>query len=340
MSKLTFGIVDQSPIREGGTVKQALEETIMLAQSAEKFGYHRYWVAEHHNSGGYAGTAPEIIIGQIASKTSHIMVGSGGVMLSHYSALKVAETFGILQSFFPERIELGIGRAPGSDQDTARALSYPKAIMNIQEFPQQVSDLIGFLSGTLPDEHIFSHIKSQAGGPPPSIPGIWLLGSSDYSARLAAMLGLPFSFADFFGSTAGHGPLVADLYRKSFKPSGYLQEPKFNVALQVVCADTQEKADFVASSRNISRINSLRGIRGPMISPEDASSIKLGPFELEHLEHVNRRSIQGDPSTVKQQIIEAARTYQTNDVSIVTNCYYFEDRVRSFELVAKIFGLH
>ena len=340
MNKLTFGIVDQSPIREGGTVKQALEETIMLAQSAEKFGYHRYWVAEHHNSGGYAGTAPEIIIGQIASKTSHIMVGSGGVMLSHYSALKVAETFGILHSFFPERIELGIGRAPGSDQDTARALSYPKAIMNIQEFPQQVSDLIGFLSGTLPDEHIFSHIKSQAGGPPPSMPGIWLLGSSDYSARLAAMLGLPFSFADFFGSTAGHGPLVADLYRKSFKPSGYLQEPKFNVALQVVCADTQEKADFVASSRNISRVNSLRGIRGPMISPEDASSIKLGPFELEHLEHVNRRSIQGDPSTVKQQIIEAARTYQTNDVSIVTNCYYFEDRVRSFELVAKIFGLH
>ena len=340
MSKLTFGIVDQSPIREGGTVKQALEETIMLAQSAEKFGYHRYWVAEHHNSGGYAGTAPEIIIGQIASKTSHIMVGSGGVMLSHYSAMKVAETFGILQAFFPERIELGIGRAPGSDQDTARALSYPKAMMNIQEFPQQVSDLIGFLSGTLPDEHIFSHIKSQAGDPPASIPGIWLLGSSDYSARLAAMLGLPFSFADFFGSTAGHGPLVADLYRQSFKPSAYLQEPKFNVALQVVCADTVEKADFVASSRNISRINSLRGIRGPMISPEDASSIKLGAFELEHLEHVNRRSIQGDPSTVKQQIIEAARTYQTNDVSIVTNCYYFEDRVRSFELVAKIFGLY
>lgn len=340
MSKLTFGIVDQSPIREGGTVKQALEETIMLAQSAEKFGYHRYWVAEHHNSGGYAGTAPEIIIGQIASKTSHIMVGSGGVMLSHYSAMKVAETFGILQAFFPERIELGIGRAPGSDQDTARALSYPKAMMNIQEFPQQVSDLIGFLSGTLPDEHIFSHIKSQAGDPPASIPGIWLLGSSDYSARLAAMLGLPFSFADFFGSTAGHGPLVADLYRQSFKPSAYLQEPKFNVALQVVCADTVEKADFVASSRNISRINSLRGIRGPMISPEDASSIKLGAFELEHLEHVNRRSIQGDPNTVKQQIIEAARTYQTNDVSIVTNCYYFEDRVRSFELVAKIFGLY
>ncbi len=335
-----LSVLDLSPIVEGGDVSLALANTLDLARHTEKLGYHRYWVAEHHNSGGYAGTAPEIIIGQIASKTSHIMVGSGGVMLSHYSAMKVAETFGILQAFFPERIELGIGRAPGSDQDTARALSYPKAMMNIQEFPQQVSDLIGFLSGTLPDEHIFSHIKSQAGGPPASIPGIWLLGSSDYSARLAAMLGLPFSFADFFGSTAGHGPLVADLYRQSFKPSAYLQEPKFNVALQVVCADTVEKADFVASSRNISRINSLRGIRGPMISPEDASSIKLGTFELEHLEHVNRRSIQGDPSTVKQQIIEAARTYQTNDVSIVTNCYYFEDRVRSFDLVAKIFDLY
>ena len=151
MDELEFGIVDQSPIRQGGTVQQALQETVILAQVAEKLGYHRYWVAEHHNSGGFAGTAPEILVGQIASQTRSITVGSGGVMLSHYSAFKVAETFSVLQSFYPNRIELGIGRAPGSDQDTARALAYPKEIADIHAFPQQVTDLVGFLSGTLPD---------------------------------------------------------------------------------------------------------------------------------------------------------------------------------------------
>ena len=339
MDGLAFGIVDQSPIRQGGTVQQALQETVSLALVAEELGYHRYWVAEHHNSGGFAGTAPEIIIGQIASQTHRITVGSGGIMLSHYSALKVAETFSVLQSFYPNRIELGIGRAPGSDQDTARALSYPKAIADIREFPQQVTDLVGFLSGTLPDEHIFSHVKSQPGPPLPSIPGIWLLGSSDYSARLAAALGLPFSFADFFGTTSGHGPLVAELYRQLFRPSGYLREPKFNVALQVICAETSERAEFIVSSRNISRINSLRGIREPMISPEEASSIKLGPFDLQQFEQVNKHSIHGSPDTVKDQILEAARVYGTSDVSIVTNCYYFEDRLRSFELIAEAFKL-
>jgi luciferase family oxidoreductase group 1 len=339
MDALALGIVDQSPIRQGGTAQQALNETVKLAQVAEKLGYHRFWVAEHHNVGGFAGTAPEILIGQIVSQTHHITVGSGGIMLSHYSALKVAETFRILQSFYPNRIELGIGRAPGSDQDTARALSHPKPIVDIQEFPQQVTDLIGFLSGTLPDEHIFSHVKSQPGPPPPSIPGIWLLGSSDYSARLAAALGLPYSFADFFGSTAGHGPLVAALYRQLFRPSEYLSEPRLNVALQVICAETSERAEFIASSRDISRINALRGIRGPMISPEEASSIELTPSELEHLEQVNKYSIQGSQDTVKDGILEAANVYGTTDVSIVTNCYYFEDRLRSFELIAEAFGL-
>ena len=340
MDKLTFGIVDQSPIRKGGTAQQALNETVRLAQIAEGLGYQRYWIAEHHNASGFAGTAPEIIIGQIASQTQRITVGSGGVMLSHYSALKVAETFSVVQSFYPDRIELGIGRAPGSDQDTARALSYPKAIMDIQEFPQQIMDLIGFLSGTLPDEHMFALIKSQPGPPPNSIPGIWLLGSSDYSARLAAAFGLPFSFADFFGSTSGHGPMVADIYRQLFRPSGYLREPKFNVALQVICAETSERANFIASSRNISRINSLRGIREPMISPEEASAITLGPLEMQHSEQVNNRAIQGSPDTVREQILEAADIYGTNDVSIVTNCHYFEDRVKSFELLARAFDLN
>jgi len=339
MDGLRIGVVDQSPIRKGGTVQQALRETVRLAQIAEALGYHRYWVAEHHNSSGFAGTAPEIIIGQIAAQTQHIIVGSGGVMLSHYSALKVAETFNVLQSFYPDRIELGIGRAPGSDQDTARALAYPKAMVDIREFPQQVTDLIGFLSGTLPDEHIFSHVQSQPGPPAISMPGIWLLGSSDYSARLAGHLGLPFSFADFFGTTSEYGPAVAELYRQFFRPSGYLSEPQFNVALQVICAETDERAEFIASSRDISRLNAFRGIREPLVPPEEASSVKLTAFELDHLRQITKHSIQGSPELVKHKILEAARTYKTTDLSIVTNCHYFEDRVRSFELIADAFEL-
>ena len=338
MKNIHLGVVDQSPIRKGGSATQALTESVSLAQIAEKLGYERYWVAEHHNSGGYAGTAPEILIGQIASKTTTIKVGSGGVMLSHYSAFKVAEVFRLLDAFYPERIEIGIGRAPGSDQLTAAALSYPKYPMDIQQFPQQVVDLIGHLSETLDKEHPFINIKVQPGEAPSKIPDIWLLGSSDYSARLAAELGLPFSFADFFGSTAGHGPQIANLYRTMFKPSGYLSKPQLSVALNVMCAETEEKAEFITSSRNISRINSIRGIREPMISPEEATKIILTPSEILHLEQVNSNQILGTKEIVKEKIIDSARKYETDNINIVSNCYYFEDRIASYTLVAEAFN--
>ncbi len=339
MEPLSLGIVDQSPVRQGGTVRQAFRETVELAQLAEDIGYGRYWVAEHHNTGRFAGTAPEILIGQIASQTKRIRVGSGGIMLPHYSALKVAETFSILNSLYPERIELGIGRAPGSDQTTAVALAYPRPPMNIEHFPQQVVDVIGFLSGTLPEGHPFYDIESQPGPPPEAIPGIWLLGSSDYSAQLAALIGLPFSFADFFGSTGGQGPTVAELYRRRFRPSGYLAEPRLNVALQVVCAESKERAEFIASSKNISRIDQLRGIRKPLIPPEEADQVHLGPGEREYLAQMSRNAIHGDPEYVKERVVDAAKKYGTSDISIVTNCYYFEDRVRSYELISEAFGL-
>ena len=338
MKNIHLGVVDQSPIRKGGSAAQALTESVSLAQIAEKLGYERYWVAEHHNSGGYAGTAPEILIGQIASKTTTIKVGSGGVMLSHYSAFKVAEVFRLLDAFYPKRIEIGIGRAPGSDQLTAAALSYPKYPMDIQQFPQQVVDLIGHLSETLDKEHPFINIKVQPGDAPSKIPDVWLLGSSDYSARLAAELGLPFSFADFFGTTAGHGPQIAELYRKQFKPSGYLLKPQLSVALNVMCADTEEKAEYITSSRNISRINSIKGIREPMISPEEATNILLTPSEIQHLENVNSNQIIGTKESVKEKILSSSEKYETDHINIVSNCYYFQDRVNSYTLVAESFN--
>ena len=269
---ITLGVVDQSPIRRGGDAAEALSETMELAKVAERAGYARYWVAEHHNAGGFAGTSPEILIGQIAARTSSIHVGSGGVMLSHYSALKVAEQFSVLNSFYPGRIELGIGRAPGSDQLTALALADPRALADIEQFPRQVMDLLSFFHGFASPEHPFKDIRVQPGPRPETKPEVWLLGSSDYSARLAAALGLPYAFAEFFGIPGEQGPISAALYRQEFQPSKFLATPKVNVTLQVTCAPTTEEALFIASSRRLNKANRLLNLKlkPGMVAPEEA----------------------------------------------------------------------
>ena len=237
MSKLTLSVVDQSPVRQGGTAADALRETVELAIVTEKLGYQRFWVAEHHNLSGFAGTCPEILIGQIAACTSTIRVGSGGVMLSHYSALKVAETFRILESFYPGRIDLGIGRAPGSDQRTAAALAYPGEVKDIRYFPEQVDDVIGYLTNQLPSDHPFTNVR--AAPTPGTAPEVWLLGSGYDSAILAAERGLPFSYAYFFGIGVENGVTIVENYRQRFRPSPYLAEPRVNVTVQVLCAETE-----------------------------------------------------------------------------------------------------
>src|SRR5881275_1526859 len=179
-----LSVLDQSPVRSGSAPAEAIQETIRLAEAVDRLGYHRYWLAEHHSSAALAGPSPEILIGQVAARTSRLRVGSGGVMLSHYSALKVAETFRLLAALYPGRIDLGIGRAPGSDQQTAFALAHPRPPADINLFPRQVADLAGFLSGELPPGHPFARIAAEP-GPPDAVPEIWLLGSSDYSAHLA-----------------------------------------------------------------------------------------------------------------------------------------------------------
>src|SRR5438045_1515961 len=187
---LKLSVLDQSPVRQGVTPRDALLETVELAKHVDALGYSRYWLAEHHSSPGLAGSAPEIMVARVAGETSHIRVGSGGVMLSHYAALKVAEQFRMLESLYPGRIDLGIGRAPGSDGLTAVALAHPREQMNIEYFPQQVVDLLGFVHGAFDSSHPFAKIQVQPGPENEAAPEVWLLGSSDYSARLAAMLGL------------------------------------------------------------------------------------------------------------------------------------------------------
>lgn len=338
-TKLTLGVVDQSPIQRDGKASDAIERTISLAQAVEKMGYSRYWVAEHHSSGGFAGTAPEILIGQIAARTEYIHVGSGGVMLTHYSAFKVAEVFSVLEALYPGRIDLGIGRAPGSDQLTAAALAYPKQQVDVAHFPQQVVDVVGHLSGTIDRDHPFARLAIQPGNQPDSMPEVWLLGSSDYSARLAAALGMPFSFADFFGHTTEHGPIVTELYSRQFKPSGYLSEPKLNVTVQVMCAESEDRARFIASSRNLSKLNSMMGNRGGFIPPEEASRYEPTDAEKQVIDSYMKGYVDGDPEQVHEQLLKVSERYGTDDINIVTNCYYFADRVRSYELVAESFGM-
>ena len=334
---ITLSVVDQSPVRKGGTARDALTETIRLAQAVEALGYARFWVAEHHNLANFAGTSPEILIGQIAARTQSIRVGSGGVMLPHYSAFKVAEVFRMLETLFPGRIDLGVGRAPGSDQMTAAALSYPRPQLDVRHYPRIVEDMLNFLHDSVAEDHPFAAL--HAGPGESGAPEVWLLGSRADSASMAAEMGLPFSFAHFFGLASEHGPTIAEMYRQNFKPSVYLSEPKVNVALQVLCAETEAQAQRLAASRNLSRVRSVQGMREGVPSVDEALAYQYRPDEWAYLSKLKQSYIDGTPAQVKERIEALAYEYKTGDIGIVTICYDFRDRVRSYELVAAAFGL-
>lgn len=335
--KLKLSVVDQPPVRKGGTAADALYETIELAQAVERLGYERFWVAEHHNLANFAGTSPEIMIGQIASRTGSIRVGSGGVMLSHYSSFKVAENFRMLETLYPGRIDLGVGRAPGSDHLTAAALSYPRPQIDVSRYPEQVRDLLGYLNDGMDTEHPFA--KVHAGPGSFTAPLVWLLGSRMDSAAMAAEMGLPFSFAHFFGLAVEQGPRIAEMYRRNFQPSKYLSEPRVNVTLQVLCAETEEEALRLASSRNVSRVKSVQGLREGVPPVEEALLYPYRPDELAYVSQLRESYIDGDPQQVKEKIEALSDSYQTDDIGIVTICYDFKDRVRSYELEAEAFRL-
>jgi luciferase family oxidoreductase group 1 len=334
-SALQLSVLDQSPVREGGTATEALHETIALAVATEAMGYRRFWVAEHHNLGNFAGTSPEVLIAQIAAHTRTIRVGSGGVMLTHYSALKVAENFRLLQSLYPGRIDLGIGRAPGSDSLTAAALAYPGMVRDVRHFPQQVADVLAYLSDTVDRSHPFSGVHAGP-GQPAGIPDLWLLGSRVESAHLAAKLGLPFSYAHFFGTGVEDGPYIVESYRRHFQPSAHLAQPHVNVGVHVLCAETAEEASRLATSRNLMKLRSALGVRSGVPSVEEALAYPYRPEELAYLEQVKQSYIDGNPQQVKAKLETIADLYQTTDLTIVTICHGFAERVRSYELLAEV----
>jgi luciferase family oxidoreductase group 1 len=330
-----LSVLDQSPVRAGGTPAQAIAETLELARLADKLGYRRYWLAEHHNTAGLAGTAPEILITRIAAATSQIRVGSGGVMLSHYSALKVAEQFRVLETLYPGRIDLGIGRAPGSDQRTAMALQHGPGALTIEQFPDQISDLIGYLNGPLPADQPFASIKAMPTGP--SAPDLWLLGSSDASATYAAHFGCAFSFAHFINDQGG--PEVMQAYRESFEPSAHLAKPQGSIGVFVLCAETEVEADRLASSRDLWRLRLDLGIIGPIPSVEEALSHPYSDIERRRIAFNRRRQIIGTPEQVKAQLLALGEAYGVDEFVVVSICYDFAARKRSYELLAEAFGL-
>ncbi|HEY6980896.1 LLM class flavin-dependent oxidoreductase [Reyranella sp.] len=334
---LRLSVLDQSPVRKGGTAAQAVAETLELAKLCDQFGYHRYWLAEHHSSAALAGSAPEVLMTRVAALTSHMRIGSGGVMLPHYSAFKVAENFRMLETLFPGRIDLGIGRAPGSDQRTMRVLADGRSNWARPEsYPYQVRDLVAWLHDALPDSHLGRGVTAQPTGP--TAPDVWLLGSSDESAALAAHFGLPFCFAHFINPDGGD--VATRAYRARFRPSALHAEPVAMMAVTVLCADTDEEANLLATSREVWAMRLLsRGEAGPVPSVEEALVEAKAPEAERWLPKLRRRSIVGSRKTVRMGLEEHAARHQVDEVMAVTICYAFEKRKRSYQLLAEEFDL-
>jgi len=335
MPELSLGVVDQSPIRKGGTGADAVRETIELARHCEAHGYSRYWIAEHHNSRGLASASPEILITAVASNTNRIRVGSGGVMLTHYSPLKVAEQFRMLEALYPGRIDLGLGRAPGSDRRTAQALAPTGTELGPDHYPQQLLYLYHYLTDTIPQDHPYAGIRAAPTGD--SLPEIWLLGSSANSALFAAELGWSFCWAQFINPEGGER-IVAD-YRRRFRPSEILSEPRVAVAVSAIAAPTDEEAENLAWSRWIWRLRSRDGQEPGIPSPEEARATPLTEPELDSIAYSRSRSIFGSPGHVADRLKEVAADYGTSEVLVLTITYDFEARKRSYELLAREVGI-
>ncbi len=330
-----LGVLDQSPIRAGGTPAQAIAESIELAQFCERLGYHRYWLAEHHNSDGLAGAAPEILIARIAAATQTMRVGSGGVMLSHYSALKVAEQFRMLETLYPGRIDLGIGRAPGSDQRTAQALQHGPGALPIEYFPAQIADLLAWLGPGVAADHPFAGVRAMPAGS--GMPELWVLGSSDQSAAYAAHFGCPFSFAHFI--TERMGPEIMQAYREAFRPSALYKEPRGSIGVFVLCADSEAGAERLASSRDLWRLRLDRGVIGPVPSVEEALAYPYSDAERARIAFNRRRQIVGTPEQCRARLEELGAQFGVDEFVVVSICHDFAARKRSYQLLAEAFAI-
>jgi luciferase family oxidoreductase group 1 len=335
MAGLALSVLDQSTAAEGRAQDEGIRETLALARHCDALGYRRYWVSEHHNSDSIVGTAPEVLMAAIAATTKRIRVGSAGVMLPHYSALKVAEQFRVLDAIAPGRIDLGVGRAPGSDRLTAYALNpYANAA---DEFPQQVHDLMAWVSGApLPAEHPFRAIRAHPMGS--TRPQVWMLGSSDYGARLAAHYGLPYAFAYFFSDGRGVEEALR-LYRDLYRPSADHPEPHATICVWALAADSEAEARELLRTREYWRVGFERGLRTALRSPSALAAHVYAADEQPIVDALRRKAIVGTAPQVAQRLQELAQRLALDELVVVTWTYELAARMHSYALLAKAFGL-
>lgn len=330
-----LSVLDLSPIDSGSTSTQALQNTLDLARRVDQLGYTRYWLAEHHNTSMLASSSPEIMIASVAQATNHLRVGSGGVMLPNHSPLRVAESFRVLEALHPGRIDLGIGRAPGTDQVTALALRRSEEALGADDFPQQLAELLAFAGEGFPDGHPFRSVSAS-----PSdvvLPPIWLLGSSGYSAQAAAALGVGFAFAHHINPLAALPAIRA--YREQFQPSERLKEPKVIFATSVVCAETDERAEELAASMRLVWLRLQRGRTGPLPTPEEALAYPYTAAERAQMQTYNSRLTAGSPATVHAKLRKLVEQSGADELMIGAFIPGHENRVRSYELLAEAFEL-
>ncbi|GAA0355583.1 LLM class flavin-dependent oxidoreductase [Bacillus horti] len=331
---IKLSILDQSPIAYGIKAPEALQQTVRMAQLAEELGYTRFWVSEHHDAKSVAGSTPEILIAHLGANTSHIRLGSGGVMLPHYSAYKVAENFRMLEALYPKRIDLGLGRAPGGMPIATKALQEGRRIP--VDYSEQVADLMGYLTDQLPEGHRFSGLT--AAPVVETVPEMWLLGSTNGSATIAAERGTAFTFAQFINPVGGIDAVRE--YEERFQPSNLYDKPEASVAIFVVCAETEQEAEQLASTIDLALLRLEQGYTSEGIPTlEMAESYELSPYEQLRVSENRKRMVVGDPNSVKRQIEELANAYGVNEVMGATLIPDFQKRMHCFELLAQVFNL-
>lgn len=327
---LQYSILDQSPVSEDSNPREALKQTAILAQNAEKWGYTRFWVSEHHDAQPLAGSSPEILISHLGAATEKIRLGSGGVMLPHYSSFKIAENFKLLEALYPGRIDAGVGRAPGGMPRASLALNEGRS-RNVDRFPDQIDELSMYLNDAIPEDHMYHGMKATP--VTESAPPIWILGSSMASALLAAEKGLPYMFAHFINGEGGQD--FTRTYRERFVSKNGTQ-PYVGFAIFAVCQETQGKAERVASSLDLALSMGAQGMPSTGTPPPDkALAYEYTKFEKLLVEENRRRMIVGTPAHVANRLEELAEEYQANEVMLVSIAYDFEDKLKTFELIAE-----
>ena len=332
--RVPLSVLDLAPIGSGSSAADALAASVALAPLAERLGYRRFWVAEHHNMPGIASSSPAVLLAHIATVTSTIRIGSGGVMLPNHTPLVIAEQFGMLEALHPGRVDLGIGRAPGTDPITTHALRRTRE-ETVEDFPRNLGELLSFFDGRFPDEHPYRSITAV-----PALgyrPDVWLLGSSDFSARLAGHLGLPFSFAHHF--SAGNTMPAIAAYRDSFRPSEVLAQPYVMVAATVLAADTEEHARYLAGSGALSIVRLRTGRPGPIPSPEEAAAYHFTPQEKEIVKGWTASHIVGPPDAVRAGLEDLVERTGADEIMVAGMAHDPAARRRSLELTADAWGL-